>query len=178
MAENLKVSHYDDGAVISLVNSSVQWKSLSSEAYSLYEKGYEVYGYLYNYYAAINDHKICPTGWRLPDNSDWSVLANFLGGEQIAGDKLKEAGPVHWGYYNTLSTNQSGFTALPGGLRDHFGDVYSTGNSEGGSSYWWSANVNDSTSAWSYSLGSEVSMLLSTGRALKRNGFNIRCVKD
>jgi uncharacterized protein (TIGR02145 family) len=178
MAENLKVAHYRDGKAISLVQSSVPWQTLNSEGYSTYAFGYEIYGFLYNYYAAVNTHNICPTGWHLPENSDWTTLASYSGGEQIAGNNLKETGPVHWGYYNTLSTNKSGFTALPGGLRDHLGDVYSTGNSEGGASYWWSSNVNDSVSAWSFSLGSEVSMLLSTPRTLKRNGFNIRCVKD
>jgi uncharacterized protein (TIGR02145 family) len=190
MAENLKVARYSDATAIPLVQDSKQWISLQNDGYCKYEKGfdinghlfiyeynYEVYGYIYNYYAAVSVHNVCPAGWHLPDNSDWRTIGIYLGGEEIAGKKLKEAGPVHWGYYNTLSTNESGFTALPGGLRDYLGIIESMGDSRGGSGFWWSATVNDPTSAWSYNLGSEVNTLMSFP-IRKREGQNVRCVKD
>lgn len=178
LAENLRVTQYSDGTPITLVQDPKKWESLYSEGYCDYEKTYEVYGRLYNYYAAASERNICPSGWHLPDNSDWLGLATYLGGMEIAGMKLKETGPVHWGYYNTLSTNESGFTALPGGLRDHRGSMYSMGNSQGGAGDWWSSTANDSTTVWINSLGGEGIYLLSTPYALKRDGHSVRCIKD
>ena len=178
MAENLRTTRYSDGLSIPLIQDSKQWEFLYSEGYCTYEKAYEVYGFLYNYYAAVSENNICPAGWHLPDNSDWTALERYLGGEKIAGKKLKEVGPVHWGYFNTLSTNESGFTALPGGLRDRMGSIYSYGNSDGGAGYWWSATEQDSMTSWSYSLGGEIIQLLKTPFTLKRDGYSIRCIKD
>lgn len=175
MAENLKVSNYSDGTPITLLSEPSQWKESLTGAYC---KNSDVYGFFYNYYAAVDKKNICPAGWHLPDNSDWTKLGIFLGGESVAGDKLKESGIVHWGNHNTRATNESGFTALPGGLRDHLGSIYSLGNSEGGAGYWWSATETDAVYAWHYSLGGEASYVFKSPFSVKNSGFSIRCIKD
>jgi uncharacterized protein (TIGR02145 family) len=124
MGENLKTTRYNDKTEIPNVVSNVLWQELTSGAYSWYdhdESTYKkAYGGLYNWYAA-NSGKLCPVGWRLPTPEDWTTLSDFLGGDEIAGGKLKETGTTHWSSPNTGATNETGFTGLPTGLRESDG---------------------------------------------------------
>lgn len=95
---------------------------------------YQTYGVLYNWPAANNG---CPSGWHLPSNSEFATLANYLGGDNLAGGKLKEAGTTHWNSPNTGATNETGFTALPGGVRL----VDGTFGGPGLTSYLWSSTL-------------------------------------
>ncbi|SDD19418.1 FISUMP domain-containing protein [Williamwhitmania taraxaci] len=115
---------------------------------------YAIYGVLYNWPAAMNGaasstvnpsgvQGVCPTGWHLPSDAEWTQLTTFLGGESVAGGKLKEIGTTHWASPNTGADNSSGFTALPGGYRNYGGSFYYIGY--GG--YWWSATEYDATHA-------------------------------
>jgi uncharacterized protein (TIGR02145 family) len=131
----------------------------------------DVYGRLYTWEVALD---ACPDGWHLPSDAEWTVLTDYLGGESVAGGKMKEAGTVHWNSPNTGATNSSGFTALPGGLSYTSGDF----NYLGSIGHWWSATEYSTTTvAWG--------RYLSAGHGnvyrhfyLKGFGFSVRCVRD
>lgn len=130
---------------------------------------YQTYGVLYNWPAALS---ACPPGWHLPSDGEWTQLTNYLGGEDVAGGKMKEAGTSHWNSPNEGATNESGFTALPGGSRylsDTFIDIGIYG-------IWWSSSVFLADNAYYrrlYYSNSEVS-----SNSTKYSGFSVRCVKD
>jgi len=129
---------------------------------------YETYGVLYNWPAAM---AACPTGWHLPSDDEWNELTNYLGGN--AGGKLKEVGTTHWNSPNTGATNETGFTALPGGFRIYsgiFDDVGSIG-------YWWSATEYETYYAWYRDMRYNDSSVLSFGNT-EELGLSVRCVKD
>jgi len=130
MAENLRSAHYPNGEAIPLVTDDAAWANLAdnntSDAHCVCGSG--EYGALYTYAAAIADNwerdnkdmqGICPDGWHLPSDDEWTTLTDYIGGETIAGGKLKETGTTHWLAPNTGATNSSGFNALPGGMRDY-----------------------------------------------------------
>ncbi len=145
---------------------------------------YTTYGVLYNWPAAMSGaasssadpsgvQGICPTGWHLPSDAEWTTLTTYLGGESVAGGKMKEAGESHWTSPNTGATNESGFTALPGGYRDTDG-VF---NHVGGAGTWWSSAEYATNDAWYRYLiddGSDV------GRSNigKEDGLSVRCLRD
>jgi uncharacterized protein (TIGR02145 family) len=178
MAENLKVTHYSDGSAIS---GDGNWTNTSAGAYSIYngDASNEVstYGALYNWFAATDSRNIAPDGWHVPTDSEWHVLVESLGGAAVAGGKLKEAGTTHWSNPNTGATNESSFTALPGGFRNYYyesGSPYHFMNTSG---YFWTDSEDDSLTAWSRSLSKETSEV-SSHDAYKRSGYSIRCIKD
>ncbi|MCX6243211.1 MAG: fibrobacter succinogenes major paralogous domain-containing protein [Bacteroidetes bacterium] len=128
------------------------------------------YGRLYDWLTAMG---VCPSGWHLPDDGEWTLLTTLLGGESIAGGTIKEAGTTHWAAPNTGATNISGFTALPGGERDYFGDfVYLTITA-----YFWSSLDVSSSNAWYRNLGFD-SEAVSRGYTYKSFGFSVRCVHN
>jgi len=145
---------------------------------------YSTYGVLYNWAAAMAGSAsssanpsgvqgVCPTGWHLPSDAEWTELTTYLGGENIAGGKLKETGTTHWNTPNAEATNESGFTALPGGNRDYFGSFMSI-NSNG---WWWSATELDSFYTWNRAMGYGYG---SIGRPFNDMdyGFSVRCVRN
>lgn len=122
---------------------------------------------------SINTGKLCPTGWHMPGNEDWMILIDYLGGMEVAGDKLKEKGTTHWMNrpVTTKATNSSGFTALPGGSRSQmFGDI-------GFSGYWWSATEYSSSSNWNFLLDFSLSKIQKEVES-KADGLSVRCVMD
>ena len=128
------------------------------------------YGRLYNWETA---QKVCPDGWHLPSDAEWTQLTNYLGGESVAGGKLKETGTIHWNSPNTGATNESGFTALPGGFRGSSGAF----NCLGEDANIWSATEYFGSEACYCCLTFHFSdMELSA--YYKTNGFSVRCVKD
>ena len=138
MYENLKTTKLNDGTAIPLVTTSAAWGNLTTPGYCWYNNdeasNKNVYGALYNWYT-INTGKLCPAGWHVPTVAEWTTLTTFLGGESVAGGKLKETGIAHWKSPNTGASNETGFTALPGGFRDFdgvFAQIYNSG-------CWWSA---------------------------------------
>ncbi|MCB9001260.1 MAG: fibrobacter succinogenes major paralogous domain-containing protein [Bacteroidales bacterium] len=137
MAENLKTTHYNDGTAIPNVTDGNEWAALTTGAYCWYSNATaykDTYGALYNWYA-VNTGKLAPTGWHVATDAEWTTLTTYLGGESVAGGKLKETDTTHWASPNTGATNETGFTALPGGYRGRggaFGGI-------GGYGYWWSA---------------------------------------
>jgi uncharacterized protein (TIGR02145 family) len=145
---------------------------------------YTTYGVLYNWPAAMDGapgssanpsgiRGACPTGWHLPSDAEWTSLSTYLGGESIAGGKMKETGTAHWLSPNTGATNESGFSGLPGGFRSidgTFGNVGSGG-------YRWSSTEYSATLARGLGLYSE-NTSLSLMVDYKDNGFSVRCLKD
>lgn len=130
---------------------------------------YNTYGVLYNWPAA---RAACPTGWHLPSVSEWTQLADFLGGVSVAGGKLKESGTNHWWSPNEGATNETGFRALPGGLRGTNGVFGNTGRY----GYWWSSTESSTTNAWIWSLAYE-NGILESFHMVKDPGFSVRCVR-
>ena len=119
MAENLKTTRYRNGDPIQYVADSAQWRGLITGGYCYYDNNKQyvaTYGCLYKWYAVNDSRNLAPSGWHVPTDTEWATLNNSLGGEDVASDKLKEVGTTHWRYFNG-ATNESGFTALPGGGR-------------------------------------------------------------
>src|ERR1035437_682216 len=122
MAENLRTIKYRDGTPIPNVTDNTTWTNLTTDAYCNYNNTTSadtiaIYGRLYNWYAATNSHNIAPIGWHVPTEAEWTTLIYYLGGYSVAGGKMKETGTTHWKTPNTGATNESGFTALPSGVR-------------------------------------------------------------
>jgi uncharacterized protein (TIGR02145 family) len=131
---------------------------------------YETYGVLYNWPAVMTD-EICPSGWHIPSDEEFTELTDFLGGEGVAGGKMKEAGYDHWNSPNTGATNSSGWTGLPGGYRNSGGFyVY------GYYGYWWSASESGSGS-WERILDVSYGGV-GRGDNTRNHGYSARCVID
>ena len=176
MAENLKVTHYRNGDAIPYVTDSATWGALSTGAYCVYdndEDNASTYGYLYNWYAVDDSRNIAPEGWHVATDAEWQTLVVYLGGETVAGGKLKEAGTTHWNSPNTGATNESGFSALPGGYRYDSGNYYSLISY---ASFWTSTESYSSTARFrrlDYN-NSEAG----PGHMNKGYGFSVRCIRD
>jgi uncharacterized protein (TIGR02145 family) len=181
MAENLKTAKYNDGTKIPNVTDKTQWSNLTSGAWCYYDNNVAnnaKYGKLYNWYAVsktTNGNKnVCPTGWHVPTDAEWTVLTDYLGGESVAGDKLKEVGRRSWIRPNTDCTNESLFTGLPGGGR-YDGGRYADIGYYG---IWWSSTENGSSDAWfRYLINCNGTSYRIFGKP-KRNGFSVRCLRD
>jgi len=176
MKENLRTTKYKDGTEIPLVTDNTAWSNLATPGYCWYNNDAttykNTYGALYNWYT-VNTGKLCPTGWHVPTDAEWTTLTTFLGGAGGAGGKLKEAGTTHWLSPNTGATNETGFTALPGGRRSYNG----TFDDIGSNGYWWSATESTATLAWGRLMGYYHSYVYSSTNS-KEYGFSVRCVRD
>ena len=175
MAENLKTTKYNDGTAIPLVTEDKAWDALTTPAYCWYKNDATVnkntYGALYNWYT-VGTNKLCPKGWHVPTDAEWTTLTTYLGGESVAGGKLKETGTTHWESPNTGATNESGFKALSGGDRE-FG-VFSY---IGYSGYWWSATEINATEARYRSMNYHNGNV-KRNSIFKKIGYSVRCLRD
>ena len=188
MAENLKVKHYRNGDVIPKATGSDEWEDLTVGYYCAYdnnESNADIYGYLYNWYAVNDARNLAPEGWHIPTEEEWQTLIDNLGGVGIAGGKMKETGTAHWASPNDFATNESRFTALPGGRAPVSSYEFLRINVS--ASFWSSTEVtDDDLTAWGYSLFNTTPPPLPevTGGAIspwhddKYFGFSVRCVKD
>ena len=176
MKENLKTSKFNDNTDIQLITDNTAWSNMATPAYSWYDNDGTMnknsYGALYNWFA-VETGKLCPSGWHVPDKTDWTTLINYLGGTTIAGGKLKETNQTHWQAPNTGATDESGFTGLPGGNRDLLGPFYNLGQR----GYWWTKISESSTNAWYMHMAYDTSdaILIDYGKTM---GFSVRCIKD
>jgi len=175
MAENLKTTTYNDGTPIPNVTNNTEWSNLTTDAYCWYnndEATYKnPYGAMYNWYV-VESGNLCPKEWHLPSNAEWNILRVYLG-EGVAGGKMKEAGTIHWISPNEGATNESGFMALPNGVRHESGNFEYLGY--GGN--WWSSTEISSTHSYRENVGYNVTILESINFA-KVAGFGIRCIKN
>jgi len=177
LVENLKTTLYSNGDPIPNITSQTEWNNASSGAWSYPESiaPYDhPYGKLYNWFAVADARNVCPSGWHVPSENEWTTMINFLGGNDQAGGKLKEKGVAHWKPYNYTGTNSSGFTALPGGARDvSQGYVYPMLTL----GLYWSKTPVDSENAYGYSLV-EFTNTITRFDYPKQMGLSVRCVKD
>ena len=174
MQQNLAVTKYRNGDPIPTGLSNSTWQNTTSGAYAIYNNDAAnniLYGKLYNWYAVNDSRGLCPTGWHVPSDAEWTTLETSLGGSSVAGGKMKST--TGWNAPNTPATNESGFTGLPGGYRYFNGAYLGIGNY----GYWWSSTEYDSDYAWYRTLYySDSSVYRTTGN--KRYGFSVRCVRD
>jgi uncharacterized protein (TIGR02145 family) len=183
MAENLKTAKYNDGTFIPNITDNIQWSNLTTGAWAYYNNDASnntLYGKLYNWYALnsqTNGNKnVCPVGWHVPYDYEWTILSDYLGGENIAGGKMKQIGLSNWKSPNTDATNSFLFNAVPGGIRrnQYYGFSYI-----GISANWWSLSryFNSNFQAWYFQiLNSSSSLIKTTQNNLA--GLSIRCIKD
>jgi uncharacterized protein (TIGR02145 family) len=131
---------------------------------------YATYGVLYNWPAVMTEG-ICPSGWHIPSDGEFTELSDFLGGEGVAGGKMKEAGYDHWNSPNIGATNSSSWTGLPGGYR-YSGGFFNNGNF----GFWWSASESGSYSwiRYLYNIYGNVDR----NPNVRYDGFSARCVRD
>jgi uncharacterized protein (TIGR02145 family) len=177
---NLKVSKYRNGDNIPTGLNNNAWQNVTSGAYSIYNNdpvNDGLYGKFYNYYAVTDIRGLCPTGWHVPSDGEWTILENHLGGSSVAGGALKSTAtqptPGGWNSPNTGATNTSGLTALPGGFRDNIGNFYSVAYL----GCWWSSSVSSGSFAWLRYLTNDVSFILRNYN-YPTTGFSVRCLKD
>jgi len=183
MGENLKTTKYNDGKAIPNVTDGSEWAGLTTPAYCWYNNNIvnkDVYGALYNWYV-VNTARLCPSGWHVPTDSEWHQMVLYLdpnavlsqAESAIAGNKLKEEGTKHWASPNTGASNESGFTALPGGNRRYDG-LFSgpTGNGT-----WRTASEYDSAHVW-YRYMFYYSGYIYRSTTNKQAGYSVRCIKD
>lgn len=188
MVENLKVTHYRNGEAIPNVTDDREWSHLTSGAYCAYSNdstNIETYGLLYNWYAVSSTNIITPEGWHVPTDEEWKELEMHLGMGQSEvdtifwrgtdeGGKLKETGTTHWNNPNTGATDESGFTALPGGYRLNYNGAFTNIGNDG---YWWSATWYSTVSAWYRTLSYGNSDIYRSSNH-KKCGFSVRCIMD
>ncbi|OFY43715.1 MAG: hypothetical protein A2Z69_01670 [Bacteroidetes bacterium RBG_13_44_24] len=175
MLQNLKVTHLNDGTPIPNVTDDAAWMSLSTPGYAWYnndEITYADYGLLYNW-ATVNTGNLCPAGWHVPSEAEYTTVITWAGGPLVAGGVFKEAGNTHWLDPNTGAANDDyGFALLPGGLRSYMGPFSGIGES---GNLWSSTKISiDPAYVSAYYNSAEV--FLQT--LMEGSGMSIRCVKD
>lgn len=183
MVENLKTTRLNNGTPINLIVDDRQWWLSDSAAYCWVNneetKFKETYGAIYNWHA-VNSYKICPIGWHVPSDSEWTTFTTYLGGPINLGYKIKETGDTHWLNPGANTTNESGFTALPAGYRNFDGSFKPGsyyGYWRGSEAYWWS-------SSFAYPGGAYYRVIYSNSNSVLMGswriemGLSVRCVKD
>lgn len=177
MAENLRTTKYCNGDPIPNVTDNTQWSELMTGAWSYNNNDSQynnTYGKLYNWYALNDARNICPCNWHVPSDAEWTVLTDYLGGEIVAGGKMKSTGTLYWDSPNTDATNESGFSGLPGAYRDSSGLFLEVS----GFGYWWSSSEHDNYDVWSRRLRYTSNGSIIRNYYGKYRGQSIRCIKD
>lgn len=186
MAENLRTGRFSDNSIIPLIKDSTAWMDRITPGYCWFSNDSstykEIFGGLYNWYAVVDNRNLCPTGWHIPSGIEWNNLRNYYDGFYYAGGKLKESGTAHWGNPNNGATNESGFTALPGGMRFGWGApsmntpqfTYS-----GSFGFWWSSTEYQNLTDKGIVLWLDYSSPYAEGGSEYKNcGLSVRCIKD
>ena len=190
-AENLRCEEYGNGDPIPANLSDAEWTSTHSGAKSVYgeenatcQASYSPegdacndnwslaeFGYLYNWYAATDPRGLCPSGWHLPSDNEWTLVTNHLGGDTVAGGHLKSTSG--WNEEGLGGSNSSGFSGLPGGHR-----YYSNGNLNhaGNRGFWWSSSSVGSV-AWLRRLDHDSGAVVRYNNS-HRDGHSVRCIQD
>jgi uncharacterized protein (TIGR02145 family) len=184
MVENLKTTRYRNGDPIPNKTDATEWGKLSTGAYCNYDNtvsNSNIYGKLYNWYAISDSRNIAPVGWHIPTSEEWTTLTEYLKDDAV--NKLKEVGTIHWGGSNTDATNETGFTALPGGGR--FPDLHDMGVgaplylgcnylSIGYAGCWWTSDGMVIT----MNLDNNINSSKDYNYYYYSTGLSVRCVKD
>lgn len=177
MIDNLKVKHYRDGTEIVDMIGGDEWTNIDTGGYYNYdnsEDNFETYGNLYNWFAVVDSSGLAPEGWHIPSDNEWRTLLDFLGGSGVAGGKMKEIGLAYWRSPNAEATNESGFSALPGGMLYH---QYGSSIHMNSAGYFWTATgLGEATARYWYL--HYASANADNGFKYKLDGLSVRCVKD
>jgi uncharacterized protein (TIGR02145 family) len=190
MQKNLNITTYRNGDHIPEVKDSVEWAKLTTGAWCYYNNdpaNGKIYGKLYNWYAVNDPRGLAPEGWHIPSNEEWTAMSNGLGGDRVAGGKMKDlhsgySTPKGYIYYwlspNVDASNTSGFNGLPGGMHSYLPAAGFDGIGKFG--FWWSSTGNSSPPvayAWYRTLYNSYGV--TDGKNDNgRFGFSVRCVKD
>jgi uncharacterized protein (TIGR02145 family) len=178
LVENLKTTRYNDGSPIPKVADFFTWSITNSDAFCWYANDSSTYkpsfGALYNWYA-VDKGKLCPKGWHVPSNDEWTALTAYLGGLSASSGKLKESGTLHWNSPNSESTNSSGFTALPGGYRSYSDGAFF---SKGDNGSWWSSSPGPVFGAWMRAMTNYETTDVREISTYLEYGISVRCLKD
>jgi uncharacterized protein (TIGR02145 family) len=184
MAENLRTTRYRNGVLVNNITDNIKWLIDTTGAWCYYNNDPSKnipYGKLYNWYAVYNANQLCPTGWHIPSYEEWEILTNYLGGNSIAGGKMKSTGTQYWNSPNEGATNSSGFSGLPGGYRWEMnswdGGFFQRNGSE---SDWWGVRMSWDSIVYptQHSLSSSTSYIYNFTSTKKQYGVNVRCLKD
>jgi len=178
MTKNLDVATFRNGDAIPQAKTNEEWKAAGENkqaAWCYYDndpKNGAKYGKLYNWYAVNDNRGLAPTGWHVPSDTEWTKLSDYLGGEESAGEKMKNTSG--WKDYN--GNNSSSFSGLPGGYRSNDAGFVNGGYFGN----WWSASVSEmsESNAWSRWLYSLEYVNFERGDDGKGYGFSVRCVQD
>ncbi len=182
MAENLRARTYRNGVAIPLVTDQTQWATNQNNGTTLpmmcWFNNDSVtyacpYGRLYNWYAVTSSNNVCPTGWHVPTDAEWTTLTTFLGGLYVAGGKMKSTGTQYWQSPNTAADNSSGFSGPPGGIR-YANDTFLQIGYDG---YWWSATEANTGNAWFRHLN-YLNGFVNRMNNPEAYGLSVRCIKD
>jgi uncharacterized protein (TIGR02145 family) len=174
-SENLRSDHYRNGEVILGNLDDATWSTTETGAQAYYSNeagNLSEYGRLYNFFAVDDARGLCPSGWHVPYNAEYTTLTDFLGGASVAGGPMKEAGTAHWNSPNTGATNSSGFTALCHGYRlvsGSFDSLLYRG-------YFWSSSPSG-TNAWFRLLYYDYAVV-GSNYINPRAGFAVRCARN
>ena len=183
MAENLKVTHYRNGNTIPNVTSHRQWDRISTGAFCSYnndDANIATYGRLYNWFAIKDTRGLAPSGWHIPSDAEWQILVDYLGGNDIAGGKMK-TGTSHWQGPINFADNESGLSALPGGRRipEHYMGKGNFGQLGRWAQFWTSTQSNQyENGAISWFLYNHAMHAIQWDGFSKTFGFSVRCIKD
>ncbi len=199
MAENLRVSRYNNGDAIPTGLSNTDWWTTTQGGYAIYDNEENLltgYGKLYNWYAVADPRGLCPEGWHVPTDDDWTEMLNYVIGQgypnvdnnpngtgsalrscrqidsPLGGDCDTSEHPRWDQWHNNQGFDAFGFSGLPGGTRYHQGGYYALGNY----AFWWSSEESSSEEAWQWNcflLNSNVRRNSSD----KSDGYSIRCVR-
>ena len=191
--QNLNVSKYSDGTPIPQVTDPNAWASLTTGAWCYYANNTAngpIYGKLYNWYAVAGIYdaasaanpalrkKLAPAGWHIPTDPEWTQLTDCLGGQNLAGGKMKSTGTLQagtglWQSPNAEATNASGFSGLPAGSRSSIG----TFNDVGLLGFWWSSSESFTPNPWGLNLG-YINGYGGRFNSNKAYGLSVRCLRD
>ena len=176
MAKNLEVATYRNGDIIPQVTDPIAWAALTTGAWCYYNNDPfygAMYGKLYNWYAVIDARGLAPKGWHIPIDEEWATISTFLGGDDIAGGKMKTTVINLWAAPNNSATNESGFTGFPGGYRYSDGTFFNVG----GYGVWWSATqLNAANAGFRYLYFN--AGYLGKNSSSEKNAFSVRCLRD
>jgi uncharacterized protein (TIGR02145 family) len=178
MEKNLEVTTYRNGDPIPYVTDATAWAALTTGAWCYYNNdpaNGSLYGKLYNWYAVNDSRGLAPTGWHIPNDDEWTMLSYTLGGDAVAGGKMKVAGTTRWDFPNTGADNSSGFSGLPGGVRGTYGN-YGAFDYVGTDGYWWSS-TEVGTEVAGYRFVNFGMSIVIWNNDYKARGFSVRCMR-
>jgi uncharacterized protein (TIGR02145 family) len=177
MGSNLKTTLYRNGDGIAYVWDASDWAARTTGAQSGYDNNSAntaIYGNFYNWYAVADARGICPTGWHVPTDAEWTTLANFLGEPSVAvGGKMKTIGTTYWISQSAGTNNSSGFSGLPGGIRTTLGVFADVGQHAG----FWSASLVGDGNVW-YRRLNYYDDIFNKSPAQPVIGLSVRCLRD